>query len=82
MPYRPKAAKIDALKRFVPLASAEPSFDHVPKKKRGDTWSAGISEEEVKRFVWLRPSVKATVQYQEWTKAGYLRHARLRKLQN
>ena len=34
--------------------------------------------DELGRFVWLKPKVKAAVQYQEWTRAGFLRHAKLR----
>lgn len=78
--YLPKSAKADALKRFVPLASTEPAFLRVPQKRTGDTWSAGITAEEITRFVWLEPNVKASVQFQEWTRAGYLRHAKLREL--
>src|SRR5687768_10820635 len=57
-----------------------PAFVHVPGMRNGDTWSAGITEDELGRFVWLKPKVKATVQYQEWTRAGYLRHVKLREL--
>ncbi|MGZ8940012.1 MAG: ATP-dependent DNA ligase, partial [Limisphaerales bacterium] len=80
--YLPKSAKVEALKRLVPLASSAPHFSHVPQKRTGDSWSAGITAHEIERSVWLKPSVKAAVHFQEWTKAGYLRHARLRKLQN
>jgi bifunctional non-homologous end joining protein LigD len=78
--YLPKSAKAEALKRLAPLASSSPAFINVPRKRSGDSWSAGISANELGRFVWLKPKIIATVQYQEWTRAGYLRHAMLREL--
>lgn len=78
--YLPKSAKFDALKQFVKLASTVVPFAKVPRKERGDTWSSGINEDELSRFVWLEPKLKASVQYREWTRAGYLRHASLREI--
>lgn len=77
--YLPRSVKADALNRLVPLASSEQPFVQVPRKRRGDTWSAGITADEISKFVWLKPKVKAIVEYQEWTRAGYLRHAKLRQ---
>lgn len=31
-----------------------------------DTWSEGITVDELEPFVWLKPMLKATVEYQEW----------------
>jgi bifunctional non-homologous end joining protein LigD len=80
--YLPKAAKAELLRKLVPLASSAPAFVNVPLKRSGDTWSAGISQDELERFVWLKPILKATVEYQEWTRAGFLRHAKLRCFQD
>lgn len=80
--YLPKSAKLDVINKLVSLACTETPFVKVPRKKQGDTWSPGITEEDLGRFVWLKPKLKATVQFQEWTRAGYLRHASLRDFQS
>ena len=76
--YLPRSKKVDVLKRLMPLAAPKPAFERVPRKRPGDTWSAGIPADEFERFVWIMPKVEVTVQYQEWTRAGYLRHAKVR----
>jgi len=43
----------------------------------GDTWSAGITAEELEQFAWVEPQVEVSVRFTEWTKAGVLRHAAL-----
>jgi ATP-dependent DNA ligase len=78
--YLRRAIKTELLQRFVNLACSEPRFAHVPRKRAGDSWSAGIAAEELTRFIWLKPSIKATVQFQEWTRTGYLRHAKIKTM--
>ena len=57
--YLPKSAKAEVLNRLVPLVLSGPAFVQVPRKRPGDTLSAGITGDE--RFVWLKPKVKAAV---------------------
>jgi bifunctional non-homologous end joining protein LigD len=53
------------------------SFERVPIKKAGDTWSVGLTKEDADRFVWVKPKLKVTVRFTEWTRVGVLRHAGL-----
>jgi bifunctional non-homologous end joining protein LigD len=78
--YLPRTAKADLLRDLLPRACSTPAFVHVPRKTSGDTWSAGIAVDELSRFVWVKPKLEAAVEYQEWTRAGYLRHARLKEI--
>ena len=78
--YLPRVDKADLLHALLPHACSAPAFVHVPRKRNGDTWSAGIALDELERFVWVKPKLKAAVEYQEWTRAGYLRHAKVKEL--
>jgi bifunctional non-homologous end joining protein LigD len=53
------------------------AFERVPIKKRGDTWSVGLTKEDADRAVWIKPSVPVNVRFTERTKIGLLRHAGL-----
>jgi hypothetical protein len=54
------------------------AFERVPiKKKRGDSWSVGLTKEDAARFVWVKPSLTVPVRFTEWTRGGFLRHAGL-----
>jgi ATP-dependent DNA ligase len=61
---------------------AEPLFARIPKRIAGDTWSAGITTEELEQFAWVEPAVEVQVRFTEWTKAGVLRHASFEGLGN
>lgn len=54
-------------------------FRHVPQKRDGDTWSVGLTKVEKDRSSWLKPVVKAKVEFIERTDAGYLRHCRFQR---
>jgi bifunctional non-homologous end joining protein LigD len=76
--YLPKSAKASLLAKIKNRPSCP--FAHIPGKKDGDTWSAGLTKTEFERFIWLKPTVKAEVRFIEWTRAGYLRQARLGRI--
>jgi bifunctional non-homologous end joining protein LigD len=55
-------------------------FAEIPEKRGNSSWSAGMRAEEKRTTVWLRPIWKAEVAFQEWTRGGFLRHARIKRL--
>lgn len=53
-------------------------FVKVPRKSSsGDTWSVGVTDEDLKRIVWVSPKRSARVRFLEWTRSGLLRQAGL-----
>ncbi len=49
---------------------------------RGGRWGEGLTEEDVKRIVWLRPRLVVQVEFVEWTHRQMLRHPRFKGLRN
>jgi bifunctional non-homologous end joining protein LigD len=45
---------------------------NLPEKKRTQ-WA--LTNEEMKKCVWLRPEVVAQIEFNEWTPDGHLRHS-------
>jgi DNA ligase D-like protein (predicted ligase) len=56
-------------------------FVHVPRRRSGDTWSAGVTAEDLERMVWVMPERTVRVRFIEWTRAGVLRHASFHGIQ-
>jgi len=45
-----------------------------------DHFGEGVTPEEMEQFAWVRPEVQVSVAFNEWTRAGAVRHAELLKL--
>jgi bifunctional non-homologous end joining protein LigD len=59
--------------RFKGLESDSCPFDNLPEKKRTQ-WA--LTQEEMKKCVWLRPELVAQIEFTEWTPDGHLRHSK------
>ena len=62
-----------------PLAITACPFSNLPEK-RPDRFGAGITAQDMKRYVWVKPKTIARVEFVEWTKAGRLRHPKFQTL--
>jgi bifunctional non-homologous end joining protein LigD len=61
--------------RLQPLAIPECPFTNLPEKERG-RWGTGLTAEDMKKCVWVRPEIVARIEYLEWTDGDHLRHAK------
>lgn len=75
--YLPVKQRLDFLTRLVALRIDACPFVLVPRKREGDTWSAGVTDDDLKGIVWVSPKRSARVRFLEWTRAGVLRQALL-----
>jgi len=50
-------------------------FVNLPEKEKG-RWGTGLTAEDMKRCVWVRPEVVARIEYLDWTDGDHLRHAK------
>jgi bifunctional non-homologous end joining protein LigD len=75
--YLYRTMKSSLLPKLIKNRVNDCPFAHIPQKEAGDSWSAGLTREEIKEFIWLKPTEKAEIRFIEWTRAGYLRQARL-----
>jgi ATP-dependent DNA ligase len=61
-------------KQFRGLESEICPFENLPETRRGQ-WSEGLTAEDMLQCRWLKPHLKATIEYLEWTGANHLRLA-------
>ena len=62
------------LKVLQPLRVEKCPFANLPTSKSGH-WGEGVTAEEMRDYVWLRPKTVAEIKFAEWTTGGILRHA-------
>ena len=62
------------LKALQPLQIAKCPFTNLPTSKTGH-WGEGVTAEEMRDYVWLKPMAVAQIKFAEWTQGGVLRHA-------
>jgi ATP-dependent DNA ligase len=61
--------------RITPLGTAKCPFVNLPEKDAGRL-GQGLTAEEMKECVWLKPRIVAEVEFLEWTGANHLRHTK------
>ena len=68
--------------RLEAIVSAREPFTEIPTRKPGGSWHTGSSmtAEELALTVWVEPRYKAEVSFLEWTKGGFLRHAKVKRV--
>jgi bifunctional non-homologous end joining protein LigD len=57
------------------LVSPECPFVSLPEKHRS-RWGEGLTADDMKKCVWLRPELVAQIEFLEWTESGHLRHSK------
>jgi bifunctional non-homologous end joining protein LigD len=61
--------------RVQPLTMSDCPFANLPEKEKG-RWGTGLTSEDMKKCVWVRPEIVARIEYLEWTDGDHLRHAK------
>jgi bifunctional non-homologous end joining protein LigD len=57
------------------LITSKCPFVNLPESHKG-RWGQGLTAEDMKKCVWVRPKLVAQVEFLEWSGADHLRHAR------
>jgi bifunctional non-homologous end joining protein LigD len=57
------------------LISSKMPFVNLPEKHKS-RWGEGLTAEDMKKCVWVRPNLVAVVEFLEWTGADRLRHSK------
>ena len=50
-------------------------FVNLPEKHRS-RWGEGLTAEDMKKCIWLRPELVAQIEFLEWTESDHLRHSK------
>lgn len=69
------ALRAELLRKMKPLEVEVCPFCNLPEKRPG-RWGEGLTADKLKECRWLRPELKARIEFLEWTEDGHLRHSR------
>ena len=58
-----------------PLVITNCPFVNLPESHKG-RWGEGLTGEDMKKCVWVRPQIVAQVEFLEWTESDHLRHSK------
>ena len=69
------ASRRQVFGRLKDLEVPDCPFVNLPEKHRSH-WGEGLTAEEMKKCVWLRPELVAQIEFLEWTESDHLRHSK------
>ena len=75
------ASRRRILERLRSLVTPECPFVNLPEKWQS-LWGEGLTAEDMKKCVWVRPELVAQVEFLEWTDGAHLRHAKFVRLRD
>jgi len=64
-----------------PLEVAVCPFVNLPEAHKG-RWDDGLTADDMRKCVWVRPQVVAQIEFLEWTESDHLRHAKFAGLRD
>ncbi len=64
-----------------PLVESTCPFVNLPETRKG-RWGTGLTAQDMKKCVWVRPEIVARIEYLEWTDSDHLRHSKYIGLQD
>jgi ATP-dependent DNA ligase len=67
------ASRDTVFKQFRGLENETCPFKNLPETGRGQ-WGEGLTADDMLKCRWLKPRLRATIEYLEWTGANHLRH--------
>jgi DNA ligase D-like protein (predicted ligase) len=69
------ASRRHLFEKLRPLVISECPFVNLPESHRS-RWGEGLTAEDMKKCVWLRPELVAQIEFLEWTESDHLRHSK------
>jgi ATP-dependent DNA ligase len=69
------ASRRHLFEKLKPLIIPECPFVNLPEKKQS-RWGQGLTAEEMKKCIWVKPKLVAQIEFLEWTDADHLRHSK------
>ena len=63
------------------LVIPECPFANLPEKHRS-RWGEGLTADDMKKCVWVRPKLVAQIEFLEWTESDHLRHSKFAGLRD
>jgi DNA ligase D-like protein (predicted ligase) len=75
------ASRRQLFERLRPLVTLDCPFGNLPESHRS-RWGEGLTAEDMKKCVWVRPELVAQIEFLEWTDSSHLRHSKFVGLRN
>jgi bifunctional non-homologous end joining protein LigD len=69
------ALRAELLRKMKPLEVEVCPFCNLPEERPGH-WGEGLTADKMKECRWVRPELKARIEFLEWTEDRHLRHSR------
>jgi DNA ligase D-like protein (predicted ligase) len=69
------ASRRQVFGRLKNLEVPDCAFVNLPEKHRS-RWGEGLTAEDMKKCVWLRPELVAQIEFLEWTESDHFRHSK------
>src|SRR5438876_1200508 len=69
------ASRRQVLEKLRSLVVPECPFGNLPETHRS-RWGEGLTADDMKKCVWLRPELVAQIEFLEWTESDHLRHSK------
>src|SRR5882724_11753442 len=69
------ASRRQVFEKIRSLVVAECPFVNLPETHRS-RWGEGLTADDMKKCVWLRPELVAQIEFLEWTESNHLRHSK------
>ena len=75
------ASRRQLFEKFRPLVKADCPFVNLPETHHS-RWGEGLTVDDMKKCVWLRPELVVQIEFLEWIESDHLRHASFVGLRN
>jgi bifunctional non-homologous end joining protein LigD len=75
------ATRRQAFEKLSRLTVPTCPFVNLPETHKG-RWGDGLTAEDMKKCVWVRPQLLAQIEFLEWTESDHLRHAKFAGLRD
>ena len=75
------ASRQQVFEKLAPLVRAKCPFVNLPEKERS-RWRQGLTAEDMKKCVWVRPQLVAQIGFLEWTESDHLRHSKFVRMRD
>jgi bifunctional non-homologous end joining protein LigD len=69
------ASRRQVFARLGSLVTPQCPFANLPETHRS-RWGEGLTAEDMKKCVWIRPELVAQIEFLEWTESDHLRHSK------
>jgi bifunctional non-homologous end joining protein LigD len=69
------ASRRHLFEKLRPLVISECPFSNLPERHRS-RWGEGLTADDMKKCIWLRPELAAQIEFLEWTDSDHLRHSK------